>query len=210
MDMRIRFDPETAGASGDVMDDARPVAGNGLLLRDVLAANYQRLHRRLQRHLGCADQASDSLHEAWLRLCDMRLPSAVQNPEAYVYRVACNAAIDQLRNHRWHPCIADTDKISDDVTDPAPGPDAVAEARCTLTVVDRAMRQLPHRHQEVLMALRVEEQTRHQVAARHGISLRRVDTILRQALDHCASVTSRHAMAGVRSTRRALPLARRA
>jgi hypothetical protein len=47
--------------------------------------------------------------------------------------------------------------------------------------------------------------TRQEVAVFHGLSLRRVDTMLRQALDYCAGKTDRLAMAGVRSRRRALP-----
>lgn len=59
----------------------------------------------------------------------------------------------------------------------------------------------------VLVALRVQDQTRHEVAALHGLSLRRVDTVLRQALDYCAAHTGHEVRAGARGPRRMLPQA---
>ncbi|WPG38860.1 sigma-70 family RNA polymerase sigma factor [Variovorax sp. EBFNA2] len=162
-------------------------AGQGVaLLRDCLVANYQRLHRRLLHRLGCADQASDCLHDAWLRLGDGAVPDAVDSPEAYVFRVACNVAVDRLRADRPWQYSGDAAVELESFADPSPGPEPIAEARSGLLAVERAMRGLPHRHQAIFMGLRIHELTRDEVAARHGLSLRRVDTTLRQALAHCA------------------------
>ena len=49
-------------------NDVAAVPGQGAQLQAVLESNYAGLHRRLTRHLGCAELASDSLHDAWLRL----------------------------------------------------------------------------------------------------------------------------------------------
>jgi RNA polymerase sigma factor (sigma-70 family) len=182
----------------------------GTVLRDYLAANYGRLHRRLLRYLGCPDLASDCLHDAWLRLGDMTMPTAVQSPEAYVYRVACNIAMDCLRSSRSQQYAGNTETELDAIADPAPGPELIAEVRSNVAAMDRALQHLPRRHQAVLMALRIEERTRQEVAVCHGLSLRRVDTMLRQALDYCAEKTGQLAVAGVRSPRRALPQARHA
>jgi RNA polymerase sigma factor (sigma-70 family) len=156
--------------------------GQAVLLRDFLAANYDHLHRRLARHLGCADEARDGLHDAWLRLGEMEMRGAVQSPDAYVYRVACNAAMERLRASRPERYIADADASLALIADPSPGPERVAEARAELAAVERAMQRLPRRHRAVLVALRIDEEARSEVAARHGLSLRRVDTALRQAL----------------------------
>ena len=43
-------------------------------LSDFLVANYARLIGRLRARLGCEDLASDSLHDAWLRLADGSAP----------------------------------------------------------------------------------------------------------------------------------------
>lgn len=160
--------------------------GRSVALRDFLVANYHRLHRRLLRHLGCSDQASDCLHDAWLRLGDATLSATVQSPEAYVYRVACNLAMDRLRGNRSWQYTGDADAALERVVDPSPGPELIAEARSDLAAVERAMQRMPRRQLAVLVALRIDELTRHEVSTRYGLSLRRVDTALRQALDCCA------------------------
>lgn len=45
---------------------------------------------------------------------------------------------------------------------------------------------------------RLEEWSRHKVAASHGISLRRVDTVLREAMALCAEHAGRDVPAGAR------------
>lgn len=54
------------------------------------------------------------------------------------------------------------------------------------------------------MALRIEEMTREDVGRRCGLTLRRVDTALRQALDYCAQYTGRPVHGGVSASRRVL------
>ncbi|MGT2429762.1 RNA polymerase sigma factor [Cupriavidus basilensis] len=155
-------------------------------LRAFLVANYKHLRRRLARHLGCPDLATECLHDAWLRLGDMAIGADVQSPDAYVYRVACNAATDRLRSNRASLYAGDADAELDHIADLGPGPDLIAEARSALQAVERAFERMPYRHRVVLLALRLEELPRQEVATRHGLSLRRVDTMLRQALEHCA------------------------
>ena len=85
-------------------NDVAP-GGRAPAVQAVLEGNYAALHRRLARHLGCAELASDSLHDAWLRLGTLAAGDAdgaalAHSPVAYVFRVACNAAMDSLRRNR--------------------------------------------------------------------------------------------------------------
>ena len=170
-------------AANDLLQETR----HGPPLRDFLVANYMNLHRRLKRHLGCADMASECLHDAWLRLGAMRVHAGVQSPEAYVYRVACNIAVDRMRSDRSWQYTRDADAELQSFADQAPGPELIAEARSDLQAVERAMTQLPGGHRAILIALRVDEMTREEVAIRSGLSLRRVDAALHQALARCAA-----------------------
>jgi RNA polymerase sigma factor (sigma-70 family) len=174
----------------------------GPALRDFLVANYERLRQRLARRLGCGDLAADCLHDTWLRLGDLGVAQAVQAPEAYVFRMACNAAVDQLRANR-HARQGGEIEL-DQLIDPAPGPELISESRSRLQAVDRAMQRLPRRHRAVLEALRIEEMTRHEVASRYGLSLRSVDTALQQALSYCARHSGQQVLAGPSTARRPL------
>ncbi len=178
-------------------------------LQDYLLANYSHLHKRLTRHLACPDQASDCLHDAWLRLGEMQVTEDVKNLEAYVYRVACNLAIDNLRSSRPWQYVVGLENAMEYVADDALRPDQIAEVRSELQAVERALNALPRHHHDILLCLRLNDLTRQEVALRHGISLRSVDTMLRQALDHCANQTGQLAVGGVSSPRRGLPQHRR-
>ncbi|MGV2909913.1 RNA polymerase sigma factor, partial [Achromobacter sp. AGC25] len=69
--------------------------------------------------------------------------------------------------------------------DETPGPQAVTEGRSALSVLSHVMEGLPRRQCAVLIALRVEGRSRADAAEWLGMSLRSVDTALRQALRHC-------------------------
>lgn len=188
----------------DAANEAVEASEHTFVLREYLVANYTHLHRRLRHHLGCAEQASECLHDAWLRLGESTVCPTLQSPEAYVYRVAINLAIDRLRSRRAWQYTSDADFKLDYLPDPSPGPDCIVEVRSDIAAVERAMQRLPRRHRAVLVALRIEEMTRQQVASRYDMSLRSVDTALRQALDHCEKTIGQPVQGGVSTTRRAL------
>ena len=181
-------------------NDVAGVPGQGAQLQAVLESNYAGLHRRLTRHLGCAELASDSLHDAWLRLGAWTASGGAalaHSPVAYVFRVACNAAMDSLRRNRaWlyagEGAGEDDAGLVDFLADTAAGPERLAELHADVRRLAQAVALLPRRRQEV--------------AERHDMSLRNVDTALRQALDHCARHTGHAAQGGVGTTRRGLRL----
>ncbi len=201
-------------AANDVAPLSAAAPGQGAQLQAVLESNYAGLHRRLTRHLGCAELASDSLHDAWLRLRTLTAgdgAALAHSPVAYVFRVACNAAMDSLRRNRaWlyagEGAGEDDAGLVDFLADTAAGPERLAELHADVRRLAQAVALLPRRHQQVLEALRVDELTRQEVAERHDMSLRNVDTALRQALDHCARHTGHAALGGTGTTRRSLRL----
>jgi RNA polymerase sigma-70 factor (ECF subfamily) len=201
-------------AANDVAPVPTSAPGQGARLQAVLENNYAALHRRLARHLGCAELASDSLHDAWLRLGALTArdgAALAHSPVAYVFRVACNAAMDSLRRNRAWLYADEGDGagaggLVDFLADTAAGPERLAELHADVRRLAQAVDLLPRRHRQVLEALRVDELTRQEVAERHDMSLRNVDTALRQALDHCARHTGYAAQGGVGTTRRSLSL----
>ena len=197
-------------AANDMAPASLP--GQGAQLQAVLESNYRGLHRRLTRHLGCAELASDSLHDAWLRLGTLAAgdgAALAHSPVAYVFRVACNAAMDSLRRNRAWLYADEGDGeagLVNFLADTAAGPERLAELHADVRRLAQAVELLPRRHQQVLEALRVDELSRQEVAERHDMSLRNVDTALRQALDHCARHTGHAALGGAGTARRSLRL----
>lgn len=194
----------------EAANESQDEAQRRLALQVFLCSNYEGLRRKLTRHLGCVEMASECLHDAWLRLGHLRVGAPVENPNAYVYRVACNLAMDRLRSEGARRHVDDPHTAVEMAIDDAPGPEEMALVRAEVGSVDRAMQGLPRRHRAVLEALRIEEKTRQEVASHYGLSLRKVDTVLRQALDHCGAMTGRPVLAGISTSRKALALPRMA
>ncbi len=197
---------EDENRASDCMTGTTIESDNCVVLRHCLVTNYNRLYQRLLRHLGCPDLASDCLHDAWLRLAEVRISSTIQSPYSYVYQVASNLAMDRLRNRKARHDITDAEGELDRIADTTPGPEVIAQACSDLEEMARAFKGLPPRHQLILVALRIEEQSRQEVANQHGVSSRRVDTLLRQALDYCAAEIGQVVAIENSTPRRGLPL----
>jgi RNA polymerase sigma factor (sigma-70 family) len=180
--------PKMSSPSLSTTADGAAIDDNRAALNAFMARHYEHLARRLTWHLGCADLARDSLHEAWLHLAGKDAFATVDNPAAYIYRVACNAATDCLRADR--PWQQAGEAAFEHLIDERPGPGDIAEARSDLAAVARAMQRLPRLHSAVLVALRIDEVPRQEVANRYGLSLRSVDTALRKGLECCGKATA--------------------
>ncbi|MBO9355589.1 sigma-70 family RNA polymerase sigma factor [Bordetella petrii] len=186
MDMNVPFYVEFAVEAGYAVgaaDGDNAVA----MLRCHLEQHYGTLQRRLAKRLGCADLASECLHDAWLRLGERVLPRVIQDPGAFVYRVACNAALDRLRGERHTVSLADLgDEL--ELPDPQPGPDRIIDGRSMLALLEQAMDTLPFRHRCVLFDLYAAGESRARVAQTYGLSLRTLDTLVRQARERYIDV----------------------
>lgn len=199
MDMNIGSGWEAGAALGGSGWSEPVRASQAGVLQACLVENYARLRQRLARRIGCAELAAECLHDAWLRLDECAPARPVGTPRAYVYRIAYHLAVDRLRGQRaW---LAEDLAALESVPDASPGPHAIAEARSELHAVARAVQGLPYRHGCVLVALRVDEMTRQEVARWFCVSVRSVDTMLRQTLAHCARPARPAVPAGARARR---------
>lgn len=176
--------PDETPAAGPALADPAAGIDTAARLRAHLSGSYAALHGRLARRFGCADLARECLHDTWLRLA-RPVVGDVRQADAYVFRMACHLAIDRLRAQASWLSLDDPDAGLPEPIDESPGPQAVAEGRSTLMELARIMEGLPRRQRAVLIALRVEGRSRGDAAEWLGMSLRSVDTALRQALRYC-------------------------
>jgi RNA polymerase sigma-70 factor (ECF subfamily) len=72
-----------------------------------------------------------------------------------------------------------------DFADDAPDPARVAEARSDLRVLEAAIAELPARRRDILLAARLDNLPRQEIAKRLGISLRLVEKELHLAQAFC-------------------------
>lgn len=146
-----------------------------------LAEHYHALCRRLGRRLGNRELAAESLHEAWLRLAGQSPRPSVANVEAYVFTVACNAAMDLLTAENRRRQREESGDELELAADPAPGPEAQLEAASELAATLRRLERLPPRQRALVHAVGVDGRPREEVARQFRVSLRSVDRAVAQA-----------------------------
>ncbi|ABD88539.1 RNA polymerase sigma factor [Rhodopseudomonas palustris] len=154
-------------------------------LRDLLLTDYRQLDRQLTRRFGSADFASDVLQETYLRLEAMTDMVAVRSPKAYLLRIALNIANDRLRAESRRLTVDEADCLLD-IPDDRPDAARVTEDRSEIILLRRAIAELPDRRRHVLLLSRVEGVAHREIAKRLGVTVRTVETDLKQAVAHCA------------------------
>ncbi len=158
---------------------------NRARLRGQLVENYSSLIKQLTRRLGSVDFAYEALHETFLRLDRVSDATPVRSPTDYIFRTAINVAKDRQKARNYRVSASEIDALLD-VSDDAPDPARIVEARLEVEAFKRALSELPDRPREVLRSIAIEGKSPHEVAVRLDVSLRTVESDLRQALKHCA------------------------
>lgn len=158
--------------------------------RDTLLTAYlqqrKALHRFLVRRTGSRETASDLVQDVWLRVLQATQDAAVDNPRAYLFRIAANLVLDLRRAETRRPAAEEGDVLLA-LPDEAPGPEAVTAARRQIHVLQAALRDLPDRRRRIFLLSRLDGVPHRVIAADLGISVRSVEKDLRKALDHCAA-----------------------
>ena len=159
-----------------------------------LAALFDSHRRELARFLaarcGDPDQAEDLMQELWLKLAGAN-PGPIANGRAYLFRMANNLMLDQLRAKRRamardHAWLGDPGGASESELrpDPAPAADVVLAQSQEAALLARAIDALPPGAARALRLHRIEELDQGEVARRMGISRSGVEKHLATAMRH--------------------------
>lgn len=154
--------------------------GTQLFLLNYLGKHYATIKQRLTRKLGNAEVAGDALHDTWLRLKGGEDLGPVQNPGAYLSRIAVNIAVDVQRRHSRLLSGDNIDALLEELVDPAPGPARTAEIRSDLDALFQLLDRMPERRRAVALLVHAEGVTQKEAAQRLGVSLRTIEYELKR------------------------------
>ncbi|CAL76064.1 Putative sigma-70 factor, ECF subfamily [Bradyrhizobium sp. ORS 278] len=154
-------------------------------LRDLMLANYSVIDQQLTRRLGSADLASEVLQETYLKIESMHSTDEIKSPKAYLFRIALNIANDHRRAQARRLTTEEVDVLLD-IPDDRPSPEREIEERSDIALLRRALADLPERRRQVLMLSRIEGLPHREIAQRMGVTVRTVESDLKQAVEHCA------------------------
>ncbi len=157
------------------------------MLPDDIERFRPALLRYLVRHLGgVREDLEDLAQDALLRLHRAGAREQIDNPEAYLVRIASNLVKDRLRQRQAEPMLdaIDPDHIDSGMSGEVPGPDRVYEDKRRLQAFLQLLDELPPRCREVFLLQRFEGLTYNAIADRLGISVSGVEKHMMKALLH--------------------------
>jgi RNA polymerase sigma-70 factor (ECF subfamily) len=145
-------------------------------IRRAYVAHYPDLVRFLRHKLGSASEAADLAHESFARWLSFVRDSRglVREPRAFLFHVARNLVQDAWRS-RARRAMAVEDGRETGGAPPSVSPERAAEARQRLSLLARAVGELPPRCREAFELHKFHGLSHDEVAARMRISRNMVE-----------------------------------
>lgn len=146
------------------------------------------------RYVG-PDDVQDIVQETYLRLCRVAMVDEIQNPRAYIYRIARNLALDSLKKAD----NALTVPFLEEFPEPGTRSDDVVrhvESREEFGHFCESVRQLPAQARRVFVMKKVYGFTQRRIAEDLGISQSTVEKHVALATRRCSGYMRRYTSTG--------------
>ncbi len=141
---------------------------------------WRLLLARVTRRTRRPDLAEDLLHSAYIKLQIYRRQNRVDNPSAFLVRVAVNQMIDEYRRDQGRTDPQASERLFD-LQDLQPPQDEVIAARQRLAHAQRGIAALTPRTREIFLMHRLEGMKYREIAAQLQISTSAVEKHIAKA-----------------------------
>jgi RNA polymerase sigma factor (sigma-70 family) len=159
-------------------------------LLSIYFSKREAIGRFLAARLGNRDEAEDILQELFVKVAQLEPPESVQNPAAYIFRMAMNLARDH-RRERQRAHIREADWVDTQTTlagstaiADTPSAEAAYGAKQRLAAIRVALDELSPQCRRVFLLHKFEGLSHEEVARRAGISRSTVEKHMHTALRH--------------------------
>ncbi len=154
-------------------------------LQQDLTENDRRLRRTLvaffNRRVQNLAEAEDLTQDVFVRISRSRKIEA-RIPDAYIFRIASNLLVDRVRSERVRASYREARSVEDYLGIDPLDPHRIAESREDLTLVARAITELPEKTRRIFTLYRLEHMDKNAIAQKIGLSVRMVEIHIRRAL----------------------------
>ncbi|MCO1333625.1 RNA polymerase sigma factor [Microbulbifer sp. OS29] len=160
------------------------------LLERLFTEHGQALVRFVSRIVKSPDDAEDIAQHAYLRLQKLSDEKELDNPRAYLYQIANNLAVDQLRRGKLHveyinqQAPLDSAPYTDEHADHQ-SPERLLAARQQLQSIYDTMDKLPLKCRQAFLLHRTRGLSYSEIAQEMNISVSSVEKYILQALKAC-------------------------
>lgn len=156
-------------------------------LMGAYLSSREALVRFLTARTGSTNEAEDIVQDVYFKLHSVD-PAEIQNPTAFLYRLASNLFIDRLRSARRREARDDayatsnTELSGGEMVAQMPNPEQIMDSRQRLQQLMLTVESLPPQCQRVFMLHKLEGLSYSEVALKLGISKSGVEKHMMSAL----------------------------
>ncbi len=161
------------------------------ILADMVARHGDKLEKYLTRKLDSPEDAAEVAQETWLRLHRLEQLENLDNARAYLFQMATNLAVDQLRRRTLHHRFVSSEKSravegeAPDVNADGVSPEKILGARQKLVAINAALDELPFKARQAFLLHRRNGMSYSDIAQQMQVSVSSVEKYILQALKHC-------------------------
>lgn len=153
----------------------------------ALAGLYQthasELHGFARRRVG-RQEAEDIVQDAYLHLLQRGTAATLEQPRAYLFRIAANLAVDFARKAKIRLRYTGESFEVEETALSSANPEAATGAAMELARLQASLSKLPPLCRDAFLLNRVEGLTHTEIARRLGVSVRTIDRFMVRAWDH--------------------------
>ncbi|PLW70798.1 RNA polymerase sigma factor [Pseudohalioglobus lutimaris] len=160
-------------------------------IAQLVAEHGVLLERYLARKLDSPEDAAELAQEAYMRLHRLEQPENLDNARAFLFQVATNLAVDQLRRRQLHFRFLKSEKsqsVDGEPADPnaaGASPEQILGAREKLATIHSALEELPFKAKQAFLLHRQSGMPYSAIAEQMQVSVSSVEKYILQALRHC-------------------------
>ena len=154
-------------------------------LSTVFVAHLAQLRRVALNIVRNPERAEDIVQDAYIKATEAADILNIKQPLAYLLQMVRNLAIDRHRRTAFETGLFENEEEGLQVPGQMATPEATAISRQNLTVVARALSELPERTRRVFELHRLDGHTHCAIAAQLNISTSLVNILIHDAMDHC-------------------------
>lgn len=143
------------------------------------------LRRFLRKKLASDEEAEDIAQEAFMRLYSVDDISAIDNPRAYLYRIAANLVADKYRKQGNNVTLTMDDVDESEFLDGLADPVRTTLAREEIEILSQAILTLPEKCQQVFILRKIHHLSNKEIGTRLGISVKTVENHITKGLALC-------------------------
>lgn len=145
-----------------------------------------KLRRFLSFRVRSDVDAQDLAQEAYFRLCRVKEPDLIREPDAYLFRIASNLANEFLLKKSKQPPLIDIDGVGDTIGEkPGDSFGDHIEQRSEILKLQIILDELPPLYQAILLLRKRDGYSHQEIAERLDISPHTVHKYLKRALLKC-------------------------